>query len=1436
MGHMGRSPLRIDSILGNSRNIKDLRAQIERLTVFDTPGNPRVPTVLLEGETGTGKGLPAQVIHAIGPRAAGPFVDVNCAAIPEPMLEAELFGFEAGAFTDAKRAKPGLFESASGGTLFLDEIDSLSAPVQGKVLKAIEEKSVRRLGSVSSAAFDVKLIAATQKDLRIEAARGAFRADLFHRLAVLVLKLPSLREREDDAILLGERFLHEFAAAHGVEPKELTPGACDWLRQHPWPGNVRELGHLMERVTLLCPQREIGADALRGLAIESPVAAPEPATTARDLGPAADAADDEAERIRAAIARTGGNVVRAARMLGLGRNALRYRMRRLGIGRDESDAGVGGGAAQTAAQQRAKERTPLAASPRGATEPAWEPKSVAVLAIALGFPEASGGTLDYEPWTAARRWERAIVERIEGFGGVLLQHSPSRLTAVFGVPRALEQASLRAVQAVLAVRRAVEQSGATRPEVRSAVHIGEVRVDVHATDPIASVLPIGDVFSLPERLLGHAGPGELLVSPSVARRIERFCEMEERGAQLGPRETDLLWVHRVEGPRRRAGAESSADPGATPIVGRHRELSVLHDAFARAAQGHGQIVFVAGDAGIGKSRLLGEFRKGLAGRAHRWVEGHCASYGTRTPFLPVIDGLHRYLSIDDADDEVGATAKIAHEVERLGADLYWTLPLVQQVLSLRVGDDAVRGLDSASRRSEIFRALRALTLRAAELEPLVLVIEDLHWIDPASEEYLSFVGEAIPAARALVVLSHRPGYTHSFGDRSYHQRVTLAPLSRDDTARMTGSILGTTNVPAELQSLIAEKAEGNPFFVEELTRSLLEDGSLRHENGRVVLARALEEISVPDTIQDVLVARIDRLADESKRAIQIASVIGREFALRLLERITDAGDRIHSQVEELRALELVYEKALHPELAYMFKHALTHDVAYESVLRERRKSLHRTIGRAIEELYRDRLAEHYETLAHHFSRAEEWGRALHYYEKSADKADETYANRAVIEHCRQALEIADQPGADATRETRRRLYERLGRARFYLSQFEESGVAFEQVAAHCSDADGESFFLAEAALSHFWAHRYEAGERCVERALDVAREDHAHGGEAKAIGVEGFRRGVLEGDVGAFEGALRRGLEICSRHPHEEAEAFALHELSFVLEWTGDYAGAVDHAERALVIGRRLRRADLIILPTWFLGKARCCIGDYGGAVTLLEEAHQLCARIGDRAWRSRLLNTLGWCFAEIGWPERARDYNERAAALAREIGDPEILSNASVNLAMNHIALGEPGRSLEQLEPIEAALSRPGDPWMRWRYALHVRQARAFIELAQGEPEKARAAAAAELEGARRHRAPKIEARALATQGHALLAMDEREEAARAFDTALRIAERIGYRRGVWQAYRALAECARRSGEGTRAEELMAAARQIAAAAARTLADDDLRRRVVASVDSASG
>ena len=387
--------------------------------------------MLLQGETGTGKGLVARVIHESGPRAQGPFVEVNCAAIPESLLEAELFGFEAGAFTDAKRAKPGLWEAASGGILFLDEIDALPLTLQSKLLTVIEAKRVRRLGAVAEHPIRRQAHHSHPGGLcRHRVAEGRFRADLYHRLAVVLLEVPPLRERGSDVVLLAQHYLQRAAEAYRLNPKRLDPQAEMWLQRYTWPGNVRELGHLMERVTLLLPGPPDWPGNV-GAALCPPVRSrPLPAPT---RPPEADTESvDEAAQIRQALQQTAGNVARAARLLGMSRGAFRHRMARYRIAPSSQGGKIGVALPQERAGRRMGPAVPqddgqtvLLSRAAPAPTQSWEQKPVAVLAVEVTWPANNEAWASpYEPWTVTSRWEQTIVEKVQGFGGVVLPHSP----------------------------------------------------------------------------------------------------------------------------------------------------------------------------------------------------------------------------------------------------------------------------------------------------------------------------------------------------------------------------------------------------------------------------------------------------------------------------------------------------------------------------------------------------------------------------------------------------------------------------------------------------------------------------------------------------------------------------------------------------------------------------------------------------------------------------------------------------------------------------------------------------------------------------------------------------------------------------------------------------------------------------------------------------
>jgi tetratricopeptide (TPR) repeat protein len=884
--------------------------------------------------------------------------------------------------------------------------------------------------------------------------------------------------------------------------------------------------------------------------------------------------------------------------------------------------------------------------------------------------------------------------------------------------------------------------------------------------------------------------------------------------------------------------EAGAGAGLTPLVGRERDLAALASAFEAARDGRGQVAFLVGDAGIGKSRLLYEFRSRLEGQPHTWFEGRCASYARTSAFHPIVDGLRRLFGIDDRGDDESVIARIEAGVAAVSGDLAWTLPYLRSLLSLAPDDPAVEGMDAAERRSETIRALHTFFFACAETAPLVLVIEDLHWIDPASEEVLGFLSDSLPASRVLAVFTHRPGYRHPFGDRSYQLRVTLQPLSDAETTTMAGALLEAGVLPQPLGALIARKAEGNPFFVEEVTKSLLDEGALQIAGGEVEMTRDPSQISVPDSIHDVLMARVDRLPDEPKRAIQVAAVIGREFALRLLQRITEAGDQVSSMVEELRALELIYEKAVHPELAFMFKHALTHDVAYESVLLQRRKALHRIVGTTIEELYRDRLAEHYESLAHHFARAEDWERALEYHERAADKARNAYANQSAADHYREALAIAERLGDAVPRARRRVIAENLGDVLWALSWFEQAGDARLQAAEWSEDPADEAWNLAFAGHAKLWSHEYTTSHDAAQRSVQIAVEHDVPGAQALALACLD-EEDLVHGRVTEDSMMIEAG-ELAERSGHPVARAMALQQLIQRCEWRGEFRRTVELCEKTLEIAREERLSTLGVFPGWFCGIALTCLGQYGDALSRMQSALEACERLGDRALKARLLNTMGWCHAEFGAHGRASEFNRRGEELAREIvesgaiaGAPELHANAAINLAGNYVAMGDPERASGLVLPIWEELAEPGgDPWQRWRYSMHTTHAMARIALARQDPETTVRLTGEEHEAAHKNPAAKIQARSLELRGRAQLTMDERDAAEQTLREALDLAVRIEYPPVQWRSHALLAELARRRGDDAEAARSAAAARSLIESLAKSIPGTDLRSEFLSLAD----
>jgi class 3 adenylate cyclase/tetratricopeptide (TPR) repeat protein len=995
-----------------------------------------------------------------------------------------------------------------------------------------------------------------------------------------------------------------------------------------------------------------------------------------------------------------------------------------------------------------------------------------------------------------------MLGEVHRYEGTVNQFLGDGIMALFGAPIAHEDHAQRAAHAALAIRRRLdelrdelERRRGIVFQVRQGLNTGLVVVGSIGTDLRMDYTAVGDTTNVAARLQQIADPGHVVISSATHRLVDGYFYTRPLGVRSlkGKAEAVPAW-ELISARETRTRLDIGAERGLTPFVGRERELGLLRDAFERVRTGQGQIVFIAGEPGIGKSRLLLEFRRKLGGEA-TWVEGHCMSFGRSIAFHPLIDLLKRSFRIEESDAEPAIVRKIERAVLGLGEDLRPILPHLRNLLSVDPGHRALATMDPQQRRGELFDAVRRLTMRAAEVHPQVCVFEDLHWMDRATQDYLLSVADSVATSRVLLVLTYRPGYVHPFGERSYHTRLALNALSNEDSVQMAQGVLAAASLPDGLRGVIVRKAEGNPFYIEEVVKSLHEVGAIRRLDERYVLARPLDEIFVPDTIQDVIMARIDRLDDPSKRALQLASVIGREFTRRLLERIADMRGRAEELLRELKAIELIYEKSVFPELAYMFKHALTHDVAYNSLLVQRRRELHRAIGLAIEELYPDRLTENYEVLAYHFLRGEEWERALHYLRDAAAKATARSAFPEAAAHLEQAL-VALQHLPKSRERDEQAIDLRLA-LRGSLVPSGEYGRGFEVL----TEAEAQAKALGDQRrlgrvfalhAHHAWATvDYRSAVDFGLRALAIATEledvplqvlanqmtaqtyhDMADYGSA----IELFRRNValLSGDLLGE----RFGL---ATFPSVHSRAI----LAWCHAWQGDFQQARPLAEQMLAIADSRQHPASLASACQGAGFAYLLQSDILAAVPLLERATTMYGSLHFK--NPSVLSMLGWAYALGGRVDESFSLFERSLNLAAAIKF----------LPCNSI-------------------------WIIWWGEAHLRQ---------GHFDEAMDRAVRALELARVQNEPAYEAYALHLLGEIIARRDlgTAGGAERHYREAMAIAERLGLRPLVARCFLGLGALSRQIGNRPRAEEHLTMAITILRETAMPLWLDQAERELVA-------
>ncbi len=1241
----------LESLIGESAIMGALRRRVQSL-LQRVSALRRLPPVLILGETGTGKTMLARLIYRASARSGGPLVEVNCPGIPETMIERELFGHERNAFTDAGRGKPGLFQAAHGGVLFLDEVGLVPMAVQAKLLKAVDEGTVRRLGATKNEAVDVGIMAATSENLRVAIRERRFREDLYNRLAVLTLDMPPLRERGRDIELLAERLLARTCAEYGIPARVLSDGARAALRAYAWPGNVRELGNVLERVVLSADSRIVSAEML-GLS-ESGSAVSDPPD---DEG----AADDRARaRLVEALTRTSWNITHTATALRITRQTVRARIQRYGLQPETSRPGRSA-LRSTATPAEPSPSPPVAAAHVSGERPVdvslgpvsrmrWDRRRVAYLSarVPTAEPDPSGGTA---------RLLDTLVDKIQGFGGRVEELSPHSVFATFGV-EPTEDAPRRAANAATAILKSAERERrvAHAPAESLALAIG-----IHVSRPlVARFAGVAQIDEGAKRealaILDRLAPStdEILVSDNVVPFLERHFEIVRlvRGTEV---------VQRLGGPE-----PVTAGAHGTTFVGRAREIELLHGLFDRAVEGQGQIVSVVGEAGVGKSRLVRELKRTLPAEAVTVLQGRCVSYGTNVPYLPVLDVLHAVCGIQETDPIEVVDAKVRAVLERFGPTAEPWAPYVLHLVHPR-RDPAVSGSAPEAVKARTFEALHQLVVEQQVRRPLLLVIEDLQWIDKTSEELLAALAVMLTGLRVILVTTYRPGYQPSWIGQSYATQIALGPLSPVDGRHLVESVVGDASSVQPVVAAILRRGEGNPFFLEELSYALLE--------------RAESSVSsVPDTVHDVIAARADHLADEDRHVLRAAAVIGTDVPFLLLRAVCDVPDEnVRASVGRLQAAEFVYATHVAPEPEYRFKHALIYDVVYESVPEGERGALHDRAATAIDKLTPEMRERRPETLARHYTHAGRPREAIAHWHRAAQLAIQRSAHADAMAHIGHALALleAEPEGADrANREvmvqltlaivlTATRGYaapevgQALARTRTLADQLADPGQQFSVRWSlwrfHLSRADLRTaeelavqlLALTEGhedpmvrvgayvatALDKFYLGEFAAAKEYLERAVDLY--DHGQAGTyvlkyGQDLGLAAL--GFL-GWVHAVQGDLERAADLAHqvvRLARDIRQPFSLALALFLAceihKHCHDPAMVRSLGDDLVALSREHSFTLFSAIGLMHSGWAQAMMGDLPGGLAVIEQGAELFQSVGQRIGllrRARLAEAL---------------------------------------------------------------------------------------------------------------------------------------------------------------------------------------------------------------------
>ncbi len=869
----------------------------------------------------------------------------------------------------------------------------------------------------------------------------------------------------------------------------------------------------------------------------------------------------------------------------------------------------------------------------------------------------------------ARKLLDPVLERmmaaVHRFEGTVNQVMGDGIMALFGAPLAHEDHAVRACYAALRMQETVgryseevRRTAGSPISIRVGLNSGDVVVRSIGSDLYMDYSAVGQTTHLAARMEQAALPGSILLTATTSRLAEGFVEVRSLGPIAVKGLSEPVDAFELSGAgAARTRLQAAAARGLTPLVGREAHLLALGEALGKARVGDGQVVALIGDAGVGKSRLVWEITH--SDRTHNWLvlEATFTSYGQATPFFGVVELLRAYFKLEPWDDATHIYEKITGAIRTGGETLKDVAPALLGLLEALPSTDAFHALDPQERRNRTVAAVKRLLLREAYAQPLLLVFEDLQWADSETLRCLDAIVASLPGVRLCLAMTYRTGYEHRWASKTCYTQLRIDPLPPHNVESLLDTLLGGDARLAPLRRFVTERTEGNPFFIEESVRMLVDAGVLTGTRGAYTLAGGMLNVQVPGTVQAVLASRIDRLPAREKRLLQSAALIGKDVPLDLLRAIGELPDaELRASLARLRSAEFLYEARLFPDVEYTFRHGLTLEVAYASLLLERRKELHVKALTAMEQLYENHPTDQVDALARHALGGEQWDKAVDYLRGSGAQAYRRGTLRKALDRYKQALELL--PRLPVTDDNLRRGIDvrlDLHPPLFSLGQIPRLTQLHQeaaQLAHQLSDEPRLGRVLSRLGLYSFTDADYTQGIEYARQARAIAERTGDlelgiisinHGGLGQVARHIEFLRPIVDGP----HVELSKRIIGLSASPYVLACAW----LASSFAWRGDFPHAEAYAERAV---RAADESDhpyaQAIAYAWRVIPV-AYRGDFAEALPLCEVAVRLCEKKELLGWLPFAYSLWGWILSWAGRPAEGVPFIERAITLFETIG-----------------------------------------------------------------------------------------------------------------------------------------------------------------------------------------